>query len=181
VALTHLRPSRNITAHRTDNQSLAPTHHPLRLTPPTRVTCTCSCSCASGGAYLGFYHIGVVKALFLEGLLPRVVRCVTLLFLLSLSVSLSLSQCFPVYVTLLLPPSPFLPVAFFLPHFRAMYFNSYFKISPVFLSISFFVTPSPYFLNHISSFSSLSLYLSHTQRCLCWVSRGGHGGHEERR
>jgi Patatin-like phospholipase len=27
----------------------------------------------SGGAYLGFYHIGVVKALFLEGLLPRVV------------------------------------------------------------------------------------------------------------
>ena len=27
----------------------------------------------SGGAYLGFYHIGVVKALFLEGLLPRVI------------------------------------------------------------------------------------------------------------
>ena len=27
-----------------------------------------------GGAYLGFYHIGVVKALFYEGLLPRVVR-----------------------------------------------------------------------------------------------------------
>ncbi|RYH18195.1 hypothetical protein EON65_27530 [archaeon] len=27
----------------------------------------------SGGAYLGYYHLGVVKALFEEGLLPRVI------------------------------------------------------------------------------------------------------------
>ncbi len=27
----------------------------------------------SGGAYLGYYHMGVIKALFAEGLLPRVI------------------------------------------------------------------------------------------------------------
>jgi len=27
----------------------------------------------SGGAYLGYYHMGVVKALSKEGLLPRVI------------------------------------------------------------------------------------------------------------
>lgn len=27
----------------------------------------------SGGAYLGYYHMGVIKALFAENLLPRVI------------------------------------------------------------------------------------------------------------
>lgn len=27
----------------------------------------------SGGAYMGYYHMGVVKALFQEGLMPRVI------------------------------------------------------------------------------------------------------------
>lgn len=27
----------------------------------------------SGGAYLGYYHMGIVKALFKEGMLPRVI------------------------------------------------------------------------------------------------------------
>ena len=27
----------------------------------------------SGGAYLGYYHMGVIRALFEEGLLPRVI------------------------------------------------------------------------------------------------------------
>lgn len=40
--------------------------------------CDCVCVCVyacrlSGGAYLGYYHLGVVKALYNEGLLPRVI------------------------------------------------------------------------------------------------------------
>ena len=29
----------------------------------------------TGGASLGFYHVGVARALLNEGLLPRVIRC----------------------------------------------------------------------------------------------------------
>jgi hypothetical protein len=169
VALTYLLPTRSRTIH-LFRPSLSlwhpPTHtlihisHTVTLTQPSQSNCTCPC--ASGGAYLGFYHIGVVKALFLEGLLPRVVRCVTLSFDLCHSLPLSISQRFPVYVSLSLPHSPFPSVSFFLPHSCAICFNHYFKISPVFLCISVsFSTPlhtTPLlFIYFRSSFSSLSL------------------------
>jgi hypothetical protein len=140
VALTYLLPPHNRTVHLyTLSLSLwhPPTHtlmrisHTVTLTHPSHSTCTCSCT--SGGAYLGFYHIGVVKALFLEGLLPRVVRCVTPPLVLCHSLPLSISQRFPVYVSLSLPHPPFPSVSFFLPHLCSTRFNHYFEISPIFV------------------------------------------------
>eukprot|EP01034_Spumella_vulgaris_P025150 gene25150-31573_t len=42
----------------------------------------------SGGAYLGFYHMGLVKALFSEGLLPRVISGASAERILTLSLQL---------------------------------------------------------------------------------------------
>jgi hypothetical protein len=49
-----------------------PSHHLHSLTTP-HSTLQHYARRLSGGAFLGFYHMGVVRALWTEGLLPRVI------------------------------------------------------------------------------------------------------------